>query len=128
MDSQCPADLKALFEKIDVDHDGKISLAEFKEGYKQCPEYKLHGDAGLEAVFAKYDKDHDKTLDCKEFCTMIRGEHCCKNVDSKCCDKEAAVKCQTGHKEAQDKKCCNSAGEKVCCNKEEAPCCKKAVA
>merc|ERR1711879_395391 len=65
--------LKEFFEKLDTNHDGRLSLQELFDGFDNVPEIRHHcfllnlGRDDLENLFSFLDDDESVSLDYREF-------------------------------------------------------------
>ncbi|MFE7185537.1 EF-hand domain-containing protein [Streptomyces erythrochromogenes] len=64
------AELRALFDEIDTDGDGRISVAELAEGFKAEGAQEHLADEVEKAM--KADANHDGVLDFEEFRTLLK--------------------------------------------------------
>ena len=63
----CP---KTLFDSVDADKNGTISLEEFVAASKTIPAYQGHSPAQLEELFKKHDVNGDGQLSFEEFAKL----------------------------------------------------------
>ena len=130
MASACPPATKALFDKYDTNHDGKITVNELQAAANDCPEFKKTGITAerINVLLAKYDNTKDHQLSCQEFCQMMAQEHCCEANQAKCCGKDEASKAAcVSHKDnhgccatetsIKTGCCAKSASKPACCPK-----------
>ncbi|WP_420082202.1 EF-hand domain-containing protein [Streptomyces sp. JL4002] len=64
------AELKSLFDEIDTDGDGRISVAELVEGFKAEGAQEQLAEEVEKAMQA--DANHDGVLDFEEFRTLLK--------------------------------------------------------
>ncbi|MEV6681556.1 EF-hand domain-containing protein [Streptomyces erythrochromogenes] len=64
------AELRALFDEIDTDGDGRISVAELAEGFKAEGAQERLAEEVEKAMTA--DVNHDGVLDFEEFRTLLK--------------------------------------------------------
>ncbi|CAI5455974.1 unnamed protein product [Caenorhabditis angaria] len=69
-----PPSSRDLFDEIDVNGDGYISLSELQAAYQRSG-HSL-SDQGMKAIFKKFDKNNDGRINYYEFCKIIdRKKH-----------------------------------------------------
>ncbi len=64
------AELRALFDEIDTDGDGRINIVELAEGFKAGGAHGHLADEVRKAMTA--DANHDGVLDYDEFRTLLK--------------------------------------------------------
>ena len=65
---------KTLFESVDTDKNGSISLEEYVTAFKTLPAFKGHTQVQLEELFKKHDENGDGQLSLDEF-TKLHASH-----------------------------------------------------
>ncbi|KAK6199490.1 mitochondrial carrier domain-containing protein [Scheffersomyces amazonensis] len=62
-----PNDYEALFKKLDIEHNGEITLKDFKRSLKQLKHPISENPDLIQSVFNSFDSNHDKKIDFNDF-------------------------------------------------------------
>lgn len=60
-----------MFESLDVDKSGAISIQEFNDGLKKFDPNKTYSPKMVKKLFEMIDKDHNEAIDFDEWCQLL---------------------------------------------------------